>query len=209
VTPRKFFYDADVVQTPQFTAVLVGSGNRERPLLNSTGDRWYTLLDYTTAKGPTGVAALTNASLVPYGSFVLETNPPGCYIPMNPAGEKVVTSTVSTGGYSYFATNMPTPASPTSCASNLGVAKTYQVPLFCGTPVTQELAGGGLPPTPVTGYVDVSYPDPQHPGDTTTKTVPFIIGGLNSVQSGIGASRVPINVDPTRRRTYWFTNTNH
>jgi type IV pilus assembly protein PilY1 len=104
---------------------------------------------------------------------------------------------------------MPTPAAATSCVSNLGLAKAYQVPLFCGAPVTQELAGGGLPPTPVTGYVDVTYPDPSHPDTSMTKTVPFIIGGINAALSGIGASRVPINVDPTRRRTFWFTNIGH
>ena len=209
-TPRKLFYDADAVQTPQFTAVLIGSGDRERPLLTTTGDRWYTLFDYSIAKGAPGVAPILDASVVPYGSYDAGANPAGCYIAMNPLGEKIVTSTVSTGGYSYFATNMPTPSSATSCVSNLGVAKTYQVPLFCGTPATQELSGGGLPPTPVTGYVDVSYPDPNNPGGPNlSKTVPFIIGGMNSVLSGIGASRVPIPVDPTRRRTYWYTNTNH
>ena len=205
---RKVLYDVDVVQTPAFTAIMVGSGNRERPLLTTTADRWYTLLDYKVTKGPSGLPALTDASLVPHGSFSIDDHPNGCYIAMNPAGEKVVTATVSIGGNSYFATNMPTPPAPNTCDSNLGIAKAYQVPLFCGTPVTQEFAGGGLPPTPVTGYVDVSYPDPSNPQETTTRTVPFIIGGPNSALSGIGASRVPINVDPTRRRTYWFTNKN-
>jgi type IV pilus assembly protein PilY1 len=207
-TPRKFFYDADVVQTAQFVAVMVGSGNRENPLLATTGDRWYTLFDYSIGKGPAGVAAIQDAQVVPYANYDAAAHPPGCYIAMDPAGEKVVTGTVSTGGNSYFATNMPTPVSATSCVSNLGLAKTYQVPLFCGTPNTQQLAGGGLPPTPVTGYVEVTYTNPNNPEETGSRTVPFIIGGPNPVSSGIGASRVPINVDPTRRRTYWYTNTN-
>jgi type IV pilus assembly protein PilY1 len=208
-TPRKFFYDPDVVQTNEFVAVMVGSGNRERPLLATTGDRWYTLFDYSLGKGPTGLAAISDESVVPYASYDPTAHPPGCYIPMDPAGEKVVTGTVSTGGNSYFATNMPIPVSATSCQSNLGLAKTYQVPLFCGQPKTQQLAGGGLPPTPVTGYVEVTYSNPNNPQETGTRTVPFIIGGPNPVSSGIGASRVPIVVDPTRRRTYWYTNTNH
>jgi hypothetical protein len=41
----------------------------------------------------------------------------------------------------------------------------------------------------------------------SVRMVPFIIGGFNAVHSGIGVSRVPINVDPTRRRVYWFTST--
>jgi type IV pilus assembly protein PilY1 len=187
----------------------VAPAKRAPPGRATTGDRWYTLFDYTLAKGPTGLAPILDGSVVPYASYDASTNPPGCYVAMNTAGEKVVTASVSVGGNSYFATNMPTPPSPTSCVSNLGLAKTYQVPLFCGTPVTQQLAGGGLPPTPVTGYVEVTYTSPGNPATTATRTVPFIIGGPNPVSSGIGASRVPIVVDPTRRRTYWFTNTSH
>jgi type IV pilus assembly protein PilY1 len=94
--------------------------------------------------------------------------------------------------------------STTSCANNLGLAKTYRVPLFCGVPESIELAGGGLPPSPVIGLVDVSYTAPG--GGTATKTVPFIICGFSPELSGLAVSRVPINVDPTRKRTYWFTN---
>ena len=34
----------------------------------------------------------------------------------------------------------------------------------------------------------------------------FFIGGFSAELSGLAVSRVPINVDPTRKRTYWFTN---
>ena len=79
------------------------------------------------------------------------------------------------------------PPSPTSC-TNLGIAKAYRMPLFCGTPESLELAGGGLPPSPVIGDVEVELPaDPANPGDTT-KIVPFIIGG--STRS-CPASRLP------------------
>jgi type IV pilus assembly protein PilY1 len=206
--PRKFFYDADVVQTGKFIAVMVGSGNRERPLQMTSNDRWYTLFDYAMGKGAPGKLPITDANLVPYKDFELTGQPAGCYLALDPAGEKVVTATVTTGGYSYFATNMPIAQTANACVSNLGIATTYQVPLFCGAPVKQQLAGGGLPPTPVTGYVDVSYPDPVNPSRTVSKTVPFIIGGINPALSGIGATRVAIDVDPARRRTFWYTNTN-
>jgi hypothetical protein len=49
---------------------------------------------------------------------------------------------------------------------------------------------------------------PTDPNDTT-KTVPFIIGGFNAELSGLAVSRVPVIVDPTRRRLYWFTNSGH
>ena len=205
VAGRKFFYAPDVVQTKLFTAVLVGSGDREKPLLTVTADRFYTLLDYKVTKGAPSASALTEASLVPNdGAFSYTGNPTGCYLDLDVRGEKAVTAAVSTGGYSYFSTNRPTPPSTTSCSNNLGLAKTYRVPLFCGVAESIELVGGGLPPSPVIGMVDVSYTAPG--GGTATKTVPFIIGGFSSELSGLAVSRVPINVDPTRKRTYWFTN---
>ena len=100
------------------------------------------------------------------------------------------------------------PPSPTSC-TNLGIAKAYRMPLICGTPESLELAGGGLPPSPVIGDVEVELPaDPANPGDTT-KIVPFIIGGFNSELSGLAPSKVKVVVDPTRRRLYWHTNSGY
>jgi type IV pilus assembly protein PilY1 len=202
---RKFFYEPDVVLTQRFAALMIGSGNRERPLLASTNDRFYTLFDYTPGKGAPTAAIVFDASLPPASAnFGLNSSVPGCYYAMATSGEKVVTSSVSTGGYSYFSTNQPSPPAPGSCISNLGIAKTYRMPLFCGTPDSIELAGGGLPPSPVIGNVEIEIPaDESHPA--STRMVPFIIGGFNPVHSGIGVSRVPVNVDPTRRRVYWFT----
>jgi len=83
-------------------------------------------------------------------------------------------------------------------------------PLFCRTPTSIELAGGGLPPSPVTGTVEVQVPpiagDPNQ--TTTTKKVPFIIGGINPALSSLAVSKVPINVDPTRR-IYWYSSNVH
>jgi hypothetical protein len=83
------------------------------------------------------------------------------------------------------------------------------MPLFCGAPEAIERAGGGLPPSPVTGLVEVPVPaGPANP-EPGSKQVPFIIGGFNAEMSGLAVSRVPINVDPTRKRTYWHTDRNH
>jgi type IV pilus assembly protein PilY1 len=202
---RKFFYEPDVVLTARFAALMLGSGNRERPLLASTNDRFYTLFDYRAAKGAPTAAVVMDASMpAASASFHLTSGVPGCYYAMASNGEKVVTSSVSTGGFSYFSTNQPSPPAPGSCVSNLGIAKTYRMPLFCGTPDSIELAGGGLPPSPVIGNVEIEIAaDATHPA--STRMVPFIIGGFNAVHSGIGVSPVPVNVDPTRRRVYWFT----
>jgi type IV pilus assembly protein PilY1 len=204
---RKFFHAPDVVQTKQFTAVLVGSGNRERPLLTTTSDRFYTLLDYKVSKGAPTTPPIVNDDLVLHGAPISFGTSAGCYLPLATNGEKVVTSAASTGGYTYFSTNRPTPPSPTSCSANLGIAKAYRVPLFCGEPESLELAGGGLPPSPVIGDVEVAVPAASGPSAPEEKrTVPFIIGGFNAELSGLGVARVPIVVDPTRRRLYWYTN---
>lgn len=204
---RKFFNVPDVVHTRQFTAVMLGSGNRERPLATFTDDRFYTLFDYQVGKG-TGAAAaapIVDGMLARYSdSFAIDASVAGCYLPMDPRGEKVVTSAVTTGGYTYFSTNRPTPPSPDSCTNNLGIAKGYRVALFCGTPESIEFAGGGLPPSPVIGEVEVTVAPVDPLGEDETKRVPFIIGGFNMELSGLSVSRVPIKVDPTRRRTYWF-----
>jgi type IV pilus assembly protein PilY1 len=216
---RKFLHAPDVVQTRLFTAVLLGSGDREKPLAPYypygavTNDRFYTLLDRGAAKGPSGLPLIDESQLTVTGSSgAPAANVVGCYLPLDaPRGEKVVTSAVSTGGYTYFSTNTPTDTfSTNSCATPLGTARSYRVALFCGEVASQEYVGGGLPPSPVAGLVEVEVPgsDPTNPG-TETKQVPFIIGGFNAQLSGLQASRVPINVDPTRRRTYWFTNKGH
>jgi type IV pilus assembly protein PilY1 len=205
---RKFFYEPDVVLTQRFAALMFGSGNRERPLLATTNDRFYTLFDYKIGKGAPTAGVVLDASLSPVSaSFNLSSSVPGCYYALTGSGEKIVTSSVSTGGYSYFSTNQPSPPAPGSCVSNLGIAKTYRMPLFCGTPDSVQLAGGGLPPSPVIGNVEIDIPA-SGSQPASVRMVPFIIGGSshsNSVRSGIGVSRVPINVDPTRRRVYWFT----
>ena len=201
---RKLFYEPDVVLTSSFAAIMVGTGNREQPLLTTTNDRFYTLFDYRTGKGAPSTAAISGSSLNSNSSsFSLTGNVPGCYYALSTSGEKVVTGSVSIGGYSYFSTNEPTPPAANSCASNLGRAKSYRMPLFCGAPDSLELAGGGLPPTPVIGNVQIDVPAN---GNTpaSTRTVPFIIGGFNPELSPIGVSRVPVNIDPTRRRLYWF-----
>jgi type IV pilus assembly protein PilY1 len=163
------------------------------------------LFDYKIGKGAPTAAVVLDASLPSVSaSFSLNASVPGCYYALAGSGEKVVTSSVSTGGYSYFSTNQPSPPAAGSCVSNLGIAKTYRMPLFCGIPDSIQLAGGGLPPSPVIGNVEIDIPA-SGSQPASVRKVPFIIGGFNAVHSGIGVSRVPINVDATRRRVYWFT----
>lgn len=200
---RKFFFPPDVLLTPTFAAVLAGSGDREKPLATTSSDAFFTIKDTLITKG-TPVSAfipITSSDLGTVGSS--EAMTAGCKIPMSISGEKIVNAPVSVGGITYFSTNTPAPVSSNSCSANLGVAKVYSAPLFCAAATNQQLVGGGLPPSPVTGTVTVSYTS-STTGQTVTKQVPFIIGAPNSKGSGIEGSKVTTTVTPVRKRRYWY-----
>ena len=198
---RKFFYPPDVVQTPTFAAVMVGSGDREKPLANTSSDAFFTLKDTRLLKGtPLISTPIAASSLGQVGSA--DSQALGCFIPMSTAGEKIINAPVSIGGISYFSTNKPSVPDANSCSSNLGVAKVYSAPLFCAAATSEVLTGGGLPPSPVTGVVSVNYTSPLT-GQTVSKQVPFIIGAPNSKGSGIEGSKVTPLIIPVRKRRYW------
>ncbi len=201
VTGRKFFFAPDAVVTRSFTALMVGSGDREKPLLATTRDHFFQIFDTNLVKGvPDSHAATTWSDLVPVTAESTITGR-GCYVALQ-TGEKVVNAATSIAGASYFGTNRPSAASATNtCASDLGVAKSYAMPLFCATPTSSELAGGGLPPSPVVGIVSVIRPD------QTVELVPFCIGCPNPRRSGIEGVRVNPTIAAPRSRLYWYQET--
>jgi type IV pilus assembly protein PilY1 len=199
---NKLFYAPDVVLTRSFTVVLVGSGDREKPLETTTANYFYTVLDKHLDKGVgPGFATLTFADLKEQALFASPATDNGCYVAMDTAGEKVVNAPLTIGGSTYFGTNRPQTASSSSCASNLGQARTYSLPLICGKAVPAELNGGGLPPSPVAGIVTVSYRNPD--GSVSERQMPFCIGcGANS--SPIEGEKIKLSITPKRSRRYWF-----
>ena len=107
----------------------------------------------------------------------------GWYITLG-TGEKVVGSSLALYGTIYFGTNQPDVASASSggsCGSNLGIARRYQVSVLAGTATSDlngingvtgadrsvKLPGGGLPPSPTFGLVNI----PNATGGTTTVQV--------------------------------------
>ena len=198
---RKFFFAPDVVLTRLFAAILIGSGDREKPLQTTGTDAFFTVYDKRLTKGaPSAIpVAITQSGLGRSGTAASFTD--GCYIPMS-SGEKVVTSAVTIAGKTYFSTNQPV-VNTTACTANLGKAKSYGAPLFCQTPEELVLAGGGLPPSPVAGVVQVSY-TPDGSSTPVSKFVPFLIGGINDSFSGIEGSRPKVPLTAKRRLRYWF-----
>ena len=76
------------------------------------------------------------------------------------------------------------------------------MPLFCVTPSGSTLAGGGLPPTPVSGHRQH-----RHRRHGASKVV-FVIGAPNPKNSGIEGSRVNPLIKVPRSRIYWYQEVN-
>lgn len=104
-------------------------------------------------------------------------------------GEKGVNQPVTTGGGTYFATNQPEVPVEGGCAANLGIARGYQVDLFTGSYVSKSFPGGGMPPTAITGIVEI--------GDERR---PFILGAEGSPFKPIDGAKI----SGQRKRTYWY-----
>ena len=128
---------------------------------------------------------MTFSSLVPAGA---ESNvaSPGRYVALD-QGEKVVNAATSIAGTSFFGTNRPSPPVGNACYSNLGIAKTYAMPLFCVSPTGSELVGGGLPPSPVSGVVTIG-------SGASARRVVFVIGAPEPEEVGHrGLAREPVD----------------
>jgi type IV pilus assembly protein PilY1 len=199
---RKFFFGPDVIVTRAFTALMLGSGDREKPLLANTQDHFFELFDRNLGKGPPATYTSTRFGDLPQAGATSNTSGPGCYVALE-QGEKVVNAATSIGGVSFFGTNRPSSGAVAahSCSANLGVAKTYSMPLFCVTPAGSTLAGGGLPPTPVSGIVTIG-------SGNSAKKVVFVIGAPNPKNSGIEGSRVNPVIKVPRSRIYWYQEVN-
>lgn len=225
---RKFLHAPEVVVTAAYNAVLVGSGNRERPLLanNATlvDNAFFMIKDDATVSSP---AVITTSELLAMDpnlepttaqldELALSTNK-GWYLAfgtphsdpdLDHDKEQVVTSATVFAGVAYFSTHTPT--APTACGANLGKARGYAVNFLDASSRDidskySEFAGGGLAPSPVTGIVEIAVTDSE--GLTSTIKVPFVIGGKppsGEIGSGIGGAMAEISVSPVRSRVYWY-----
>jgi type IV pilus assembly protein PilY1 len=219
---RKFLFGPEVVITPDFYAVLVGSGDREHPLSTNTvttgvanaffmiQDKPYdaTWLDNETANCGTGVLCL--ASLLGISNTGTPPEPSafegykGWYLTLS-STEQVVTSAVVLFGEVTFSTHMPAVADPDNCGTNLGVARVYNVNYLDGSAVSSSgnlfnvISGGGLPPSPVSGLVTVTNPITGQP-----MTVPFIIGASGDSPVEVTLKTGSSGTAGNKERVYWY-----
>jgi type IV pilus assembly protein PilY1 len=190
---RKVFFAPDLVLTRNYTTLLFGTGDREKPLTTTSNDRFYVLKDAKVSKGePAAVTLITDASMATLGADGAGIDPEGCAYSFATSGEKVINQPITFGGVTYFSTNRPLPPDGGSCSRAQN--RSYSVPLVCRPPTYRNLIGDGLPPSPVVGYVDVGG----------GKLVPFVIGGPNDKNSAIEVNRAQILIPGKRKRSYWF-----
>lgn len=199
---RKFFYAPDVTALRTFTAVLIGSGDREKPLDDTTADAFFTIFD---RRGFGEVVPSTESPISKADLGQIGTSPrteDGCWFGLSTNGEKVVNAAATTAGVTYFGTNQPRPSDELSCRPNLGTARLYQLPAFCGVPTSTVLPNGGLPPSPVITTVVLTETTTNPDGSTSDTDVikPIIIGGPEGPNA---PSIVPNTVPPNRTRSYW------
>lgn len=207
LTGEKIFHAPDVVATKDFVTVLVGTGDREKPLTSTSANGFYLIKDTLKTQNNTAtiytkthlrkIASVGTDGII---TTVTETDGDlanGCYVALGTNGEKVVNTPFSIAGTTYFGTN--TPIAPTvtdgtedeSCKGSLGAARAYNMDLFCAVPRSYEITSGGYPPSPVGGLVTID-------GELT----PFVIGAGNT-KSAFEAKKPTPTVESIRKKNYW------
>lgn len=212
---RKFIFPPDIVLDNGKYVLMVGSGDREKPLTDykaatSVSNYFFMLKDDPTdgdwlkSESETcGKELICLDSLYPITG---STNPTyatidekkGWYLTLA-AQEQVVTSAITIFGTVSFSTHQPAVVDPEACTSNLGTARVYNVAYANGASMNgttdrfQEIDGGGLPPSPVGGMVTLD----------SGETVPFCIGcNPESPLKGADPPPPPMAYQP-KSRVYW------
>ncbi|BEP40881.1 pilus assembly protein [Variovorax sp. V15] len=214
---RKFMFAPDVVEDNGAFVILLGSGDREKPLRYynvalGVANRFYMLVDKPTdstwlssetSNCGAGNGLLCQASLLP----ITDTSTPtssdlatkkGWYLALA-AGEQVVTSSVTAYGVTTFNTHTPSNPNTQTCRADLGTARVYNVSYVNAAPQGpggrfQNVVGGGLAPSPVVGRVQL---------DNGTMRDVVIGANPDSFLSPKGTSPKAAFKQP-KGRVYWF-----
>jgi type IV pilus assembly protein PilY1 len=215
---RKFMFAADAVLQNGIYTLLLGSGDREKPLLytsasskvNTVSNYFFAVQDnpssstwLSSESANCAGAMLCLSSLLPISSSAAPSASAlaakkGWYMSLD-STEQVVTAAITIYGTIYFSTNQPSVANPTSCTTtaSLGITRLYTVPFSAPAITRVVLPPVGLPPSPVAGVVQVG---------NDGRTVPFCMGcspdsPLQSTQPQAAAGTVPAQ---PKSRVYWY-----
>lgn len=217
---RKFLFAPDVVFDPATTTyhILIGSGDREKPLTTYTAtsavDNFFFMIKdrptqgtwLSSENGNCGVDVICLASLTP---ILTSTTPSdatlsaskGWYLGML-SSEQTVTSAITISNVVSFSTHQPSTPDPDTCSTNLGEARVYNINFRNAKSANntldgsryEDIAGDGLPPPPVGGEVTLD----------TGETVPFCIGcDPDSPLEGGTPPGTASWIQP-KSRVYWY-----
>jgi type IV pilus assembly protein PilY1 len=217
-TPRKFMFMPDIVEKEGTYYLLLGSGDREKPLdawpsAYNTSNYMFMVMDNPlldtwlsdeSTNGVCGGAVLCLNSLL---AIPDDQDPDptalagkkGWYLSLR-AHEQVVTSAITVFGTTTFSTHTPVVPDADSCESTLGTARVYNIRFLNAAASSssnnrdEEVVGGGLPPSPVAGMVTLD--------DGTT--VPFIIGGNEASPLESNLPEAPSTGTQPKSLTYWY-----
>ncbi len=212
---RKFMFAPDVVQENGTNIVLVGSGDREKPVLAYASASSVTNYFFRVTDSPLdatwlaaelincGAAVICKASLLEIASGTPSTatlaTKKGWYLDLAPT-EQVVTSSVTVYGTTTFSTQTPAVPVAGSCTSNLGTSKAYNVAYADASSSNGSryvvVTGGGLAPSPKAGIVTLD----------DGSTVPFLFG--SSSAASIAPTQPPLPpssmTNLPKKRLYWY-----
>lgn len=213
---RKFLFQPDVVRNGQGFWIMVGSGDREKPLetyvaASEVQNHFFAVRDEPTVSSwlaDEASGARCSAALLCLASLAEVPSDPtqnpdmsgkkGWYLPLA-ATESVVTSAITVTNRLTFSTFKPAGYDALACGPTLGESNVYNLlydnaaPFHSGEDRFEPINGGGLPPSPVAGKVILD--------DGTT--VPFLIGG--SADSPLEATNpnTASDFEQPKTRVYW------
>ena len=219
---RKFMFSPDVVEDNGIYYLLVGSGDREKPVRNfavayDTVNYFFMLKDnpqdpsWLSSEqdncGGLDIICLDSLVFIDNASSPPEVSPEpedlasakGWYLGLYDH-EQVVTASITVFGVTTFSTHTPTPPVADVCTSNLGTARVYNVRFRNAAPPAPAnnrdgvIAGGGLPPSPVAGQVTLD----------NGVTVPFIIGADPASPLEAALPTPPSSAQQPKAIMYWF-----
>lgn len=225
---RKFMFTPDVVENNGQYVLLLGSGDREKPLNNYTSaagvSNYFFMLKDDPSEGDWLVSESVNcgSAVICLNSLLAvsgSTSPTlasvaekkGWYLALN-SKEQVVTSAITIFGTVTFSTHTPAVYDPDACTSNLGTACVYNIAYANAASMNgtadrcEAIAGGGLPPSPVAGMVTLDGVDANGDGveDSPGATVPFVIGNKPDSSLEGGEPITPPMATQPKSRVYWY-----
>ena len=214
---RKFLFGPDVVQDGSIYNLMIGSGDREKPLSGYTNAYDVTNYFFKVQDNPSNsswlsgenttcgahIICLNSLLSIPFNSgnptaTSLATKK-GWYLGLAPH-EQVVTAAITVFDIITFSTHIPAVYVAGECNATLGTATVYNISrddaaIANGTLSRGEtIIGGGLPPSPVAGIVKLD--------DGTTK--PFIVGGEPDSPLEGRVPGVISTITQPKSRVYWY-----